>query len=284
VESMSRAPFVMPKAETAFSRSNAIYDTTIGWRFVNKLMKERYGVDSMPETAENVATDFRIERDAQDRMALASQLKAVAAQKAGHLALEITPVTIPSKKGDPVVVSQDEHPRETSLEALAKLKGVVRPDGTVTAGNASGVNDGSCALLLASESAAARHGLTPRARVVGMATAGVPPRVMGIGPAPATRKVLELTGLTLADLDVIELNEAFAAQGLAVLRDLGLADDDARVNPNGGAIALGHPLGASGARLATTAVNQLHRSGGRYALCTMCIGVGQGIAVVLERV
>ncbi len=284
VESMSRAPFVMPKAETAFSRSNAIYDTTIGWRFVNKLMKERYGVDSMPETAENVATDFKIERDAQDRMALASQLKAVAAQKAGHLALEITPVTIPAKKGDPVVVSQDEHPRETSLEALAKLKGVVRPDGTVTAGNASGVNDGSCALLLASESAAARHGLTPRARVVGMATAGVAPRIMGFGPAPAVRKVLELTGLSLAQMDVIELNEAFAAQGLAVLRDLGVADDDARVNAWGGAIALGHPLGASGARLATTAVSQLHVRGGRYALCTMCIGVGQGIAVVLERV
>ena len=284
VESMSRAPFVMPKAETAFSRSNAVYDTTIGWRFVNKLMKERYGVDSMPETAENVATDFKIEREAQDRMALASQLKAVAAQKAGHLALEITPVTIPAKKGDPVVVSQDEHPRETSLEALAKLKGVVRPDGTVTAGNASGVNDGSCALLLASESAAARHGLTPRARVVGMATAGVAPRIMGFGPAPAVRKVLELTGLSLAQMDVIELNEAFAAQGLAVLRDLGVADDDARVNAWGGAIALGHPLGASGARLATTAVSQLHVRGGRYALCTMCIGVGQGIAVVLERV
>jgi acetyl-CoA acyltransferase len=284
VESMSRAPFVMPKAETAFSRSNALYDTTIGWRFVNKLMKERYGVDSMPETAENVATDFKIERAAQDRMALASQLKAVAAQKAGHLALEITPVTIASKKGEPTIVSQDEHPRETSLEALAKLKGVVRPDGTVTAGNASGVNDGSCALLLASESAAAEHGLTPRARVVGMATAGVAPRIMGFGPAPAVRKVLELTGLSLAQMDVIELNEAFAAQGLAVLRDLGVADDDARVNPWGGAIALGHPLGASGARLATTAVSQLQVRGGRYALCTMCIGVGQGIAVVLERV
>ena len=284
VESMSRAPFVMPKADSAFSRSNAVYDTTIGWRFVNKLMKERYGVDSMPETAENVATDWKIEREAQDRMALASQLKAVAAQKAGVFDAEICPVTLPQKKGDPVVVARDEHPRETSLEALAKLKGVVRPDGTVTAGNASGVNDGSCALLVASEAAAARHGLTPRARVVGMATAGVPPRVMGIGPAPATRKVLELTGLTLAQLDVIELNEAFAAQGLAVLRDLGLADDDPRVNPNGGAIALGHPLGASGARLATTAVNQLHRTQGRYALCTMCIGVGQGIAVVLERV
>jgi 3-oxoadipyl-CoA thiolase len=284
VESMSRAPFVMPKAESAFSRSNAVYDTTIGWRFVNKLMKEKYGVDSMPETAENVATDFKIEREAQDRMALASQMKAVAAQKAGFFDSEITPVTIAQKKGDPLVVSKDEHPRETSLETLAKLKGVVRPDGTVTAGNASGVNDGSCALLLASESEAARHGLTPRARVVGMATAGVPPRIMGIGPAPATQKVLALTGLSLAQMDVIELNEAFAAQGLAVLRQLGLQDDDPRVNPNGGAIALGHPLGASGARLATTAVNQLHRSGGRYALCTMCIGVGQGIALILERV
>jgi len=284
VESMSRAPFVMPKAESAFSRANAVYDTTIGWRFVNKRMKELYGVDSMPETAENVATDFKIEREAQDRMALASQLKAVAAQKAGFFDAEIVPVTIPQKKGDALVVSQDEHPRATSLEALAKLKGVVRPDGTVTAGNASGVNDGSCALLLASEAAAARHGLTPRARIVGMATAGVAPRIMGFGPAPATRKVLELTGLSLAQMDVIELNEAFAAQGLAVLRDLGIADDDARVNPNGGAIALGHPLGASGARLATTAVNQLHRIGGRYALCTMCIGVGQGIALVIERV
>ncbi len=284
VESMSRAPFVMPKAESAFSRSNAIHDTTIGWRFVNQLMKERYGVDSMPETAENVATDFRIEREAQDRMALASQAKALAAQASGFFDAEIVPVTLPQKKGDPVVVSKDEHPRQTSLEALARLKGVVRPDGTVTAGNASGVNDGACALLLADEASATRHGLVPRARVVGMATAGVPPRIMGIGPAPATRKVLALTGLTLAQMDVIELNEAFAAQGLAVLRDLGLADDDARVNPNGGAIALGHPLGASGARLATTAINQLHRTGGRYALCTMCIGVGQGIAVVLERV
>ncbi|MBI5255604.1 MAG: 3-oxoadipyl-CoA thiolase [Burkholderiales bacterium] len=284
VESMSRAPFVMPKAESAFSRANAVYDTTIGWRFINKKMKELHGVDSMPETAENVAVEFGIERAAQDRMALASQLKAVAAQKAGFFDAEIVPVTIPQKKGDALVVKQDEHPRETSLEALAKLKGVVRPDGSVTAGNASGVNDGACALLLASEAAAAKHGLTPRARVVGMATAGVPPRIMGIGPAPATQKVLALTGLTLAQMDVIELNEAFAAQGLAVLRQLGLADDDARVNPNGGAIALGHPLGASGARLATTAVNQLHRIGGRYALCTMCIGVGQGIAVVLERV
>jgi 3-oxoadipyl-CoA thiolase len=284
VESMSRAPFVMPKAESAFSRSNAVYDTTIGWRFVNKLMKQQYGVDSMPETAENVATDFKIERGAQDRMALASQLKAVAAQKSGFFEAEITPVSVAQKKGDPISVTKDEHPRETSIEALAKLMGVVRPDGTVTAGNASGVNDGACALLLASEAAAARHGLTPRARVVGMATAGVAPRIMGFGPAPATRKVLELTGLSLAQIDVIELNEAFAAQGLAVLRDLGLADDDARVNPNGGAIALGHPLGASGARLVTTAVNQLHKTRGRYALCTMCIGVGQGIAIVVERV
>ncbi|URI09722.1 3-oxoadipyl-CoA thiolase [Aquincola tertiaricarbonis] len=284
VESMSRAPFVMPKAESAFSRANAVYDTTIGWRFINKLMKEQYGVDSMPETAENVATDYKIEREAQDRMALASQLKAVAAQKSGFFDAEIVPVTIPQKKGDAVVVSKDEHPRETSLEALAKLRGVVRPDGTVTAGNASGVNDGAAALLLATEAAAVRYGLKPRARVVGMATAGVPPRIMGMGPAPATRKVLALTGLTLEQIDVIELNEAFAAQGLAVLRDLGLQDDDPRVNPNGGAIALGHPLGASGARLAATAVNQLHKSGGRYALCTMCIGVGQGIAVILERV
>ncbi len=284
VESMSRAPFVMPKAESAFSRSNAVYDTTIGWRFVNKLMKERYGVDAMPETAENVAADYSIEREAQDRMALASQLKAVAAQKSGFFDAEITPVTIPQKKGDAVIVSKDEHPRETSLEALARLKGVVRPDGTVTAGNASGVNDGACALLIADEATAAAHGLTPRARVVGMATAGVAPRVMGIGPAPATQKVLALTGLALEQIDVIELNEAFAAQGLAVLRMLGLRDDDPRVNPNGGAIALGHPLGASGARLATTAVNQLHASGGRYALCTMCIGVGQGIAVILERI
>ncbi|HNI76770.1 MAG TPA: 3-oxoadipyl-CoA thiolase [Giesbergeria sp.] len=284
VESMSRAPFVMPKAESAFSRSNAVYDTTIGWRFINKLMKEKYGVDSMPETAENVAQEFEIEREAQDRMALASQLKAVAAQKAGHLAREITPVTIPQKKGDAIVVSQDEPPRETSLEALAKLKGVLRPDGSVTAGNASGVNDGACALLLANEASAARNGLTPKARIVGMATAGVAPRIMGIGPAPATQKVLALTGLSLEQIDVIELNEAFAAQGLAVLRLLGLKDDDARVNAWGGAIALGHPLGASGARLATTAVNRLHASGGRHALCTMCIGVGQGIAVILERV
>lgn len=284
VESMSRAPFVMPKADSAFSRSNAVYDTTIGWRFVNKLMKAQYGVDSMPETAENVADDFKIERAAQDRMALASQQKAAAAIAAGHLAREIVPVSIAQKKGDPLIVNQDEHPRTTTLEALAKLQGVVRLDGSVTAGNASGVNDGACALLLANEDAAGRYGLTPRARVVGMATAGVAPRIMGFGPAPAVRKVLALTGLTLADMDVIELNEAFAAQGLAVLRDLGLADDDRRVNQWGGAIALGHPLGASGARLVTTAVNQLHTFDRRYALCTMCIGVGQGIAVILERV
>lgn len=284
VESMSRAPFVMPKATSAFSRENAVHDTTIGWRFVNKLMKEQYGVDSMPDTAENVAKDYGIEREAQDRMALASQQKAVAAQQSGFFDAEITPVSVPQKKGDPLVVAKDEHPRDTSLDALAKLKPVVRPDGSVTAGNASGVNDGACALLLASEAALAKHGLTPRARVVGMATAGVPPRIMGMGPAPATQKVLALTGLTLDQMDVIELNEAFAAQGLAVLRQLGLKDDDARVNPHGGAIALGHPLGASGARLATTAVNALHTQGGRYALCTMCIGVGQGIAVILERV
>jgi 3-oxoadipyl-CoA thiolase len=284
VESMSRAPFVMPKADSAFGRNAEIHDTTIGWRFVNKKMKAQYGVDSMPETAENVAIEHGIEREAQDRMALASQRKAVAAQKAGFFDQEITPVSVPQRKGDPVVVAQDEHPRETSIESLAKLKGVVRPDGTVTAGNASGVNDGACALLLADEKTAALQGLTPRARVVGMATAGVPPRVMGIGPAPATEKVMALTGLSLAQMDVIELNEAFAAQGLAVLRMLGLPDDDARVNPNGGAIALGHPLGASGGRLVTTAINQLHRTGGRYALCTMCIGVGQGIALVIERV
>ena len=284
VESMSRAPFVMPKAESAFSRANAIYDTTIGWRFINPKMKAQYGVDAMPETAENVAVDFGIEREAQDRMALASQTKALAAQRSGFFDAEICPVTIPQKKGEAVVVRQDEHPRETSLEALARLKGVVRPDGSVTAGNASGVNDGACALLMASEAAITRHGLTPRARVLGMATAGVAPRIMGIGPAPAARKVLAQVGLTLAQMDVIELNEAFAAQGLAVLRDLGLRDDDPRVNPNGGAIALGHPLGASGARLVMTAINQLHRSNGRYALCTRCIGVGQGIAVVVERV
>jgi 3-oxoadipyl-CoA thiolase len=284
VESMSRAPFVMPKMDSAFGRNNAVYDTTIGWRFINKLVKEKYGVDSMPETAENVATEFKIERQAQDKMAMASQMNAVAAHQAGHLAREITPVTIAQKKGDAIVVDKDEHPRETSLEALAKLKPIVRPDGSVTAGNASGVNDGACALLLADEKTAARNGLTPRARVLGMATTGVAPRLMGIGPAPATQKVLALTGLTLEQMDVIELNEAFAAQGLAVLRKLGLQDDDLRVNAWGGAIALGHPLGASGARLATTAINRLHASGGRYGLCTMCIGVGQGIALVLERV
>ena len=291
VESMSRAPFVMGKAESAFSRAAQMYDTTIGWRFVNKKMLEKYGVDAMPETAENVAKEYNISRGDQDKMAFASQLKAVAAQKAGYFDAEITPVTIAQKKkglsgseGDSIVVSKDEHPRETSMEALAKLKGAVWPEGSVTAGNASGVNDGACALLLADETTAAKNGLTPRARVVGMATAGVAPRIMGIGPAPATQKVLALTGLTLAQMDVIELNEAFAAQSLAVLRLLGLQDDDPRVNPNGGAIALGHPLGASGARLATTAVNQLHKTSGRYALCTMCIGVGQGIALVLERV
>ncbi|AUL22418.1 3-oxoadipyl-CoA thiolase [Bordetella holmesii] len=284
VESMSRAPFVMGKADSAFSRSAAIYDTTIGWRFINKLMKAQYGVDSMPETAENVADDYKVSRADQDKFALASQQKTARAQQAGYFDAEITPVSIPQKKGDALIVDKDEHPRETTLESLAKLKGVVREGGSVTAGNASGVNDGAVALLLADEKAAARHGLTPRARVVGMATAGVAPRIMGMGPAPATRKVLAQTGLTLAQMDVIELNEAFAAQGLAVLRDLGIADDDARVNPNGGAIALGHPLGASGARLATTAINQLHRTGGRYALCTMCIGVGQGIALIIERV
>jgi acetyl-CoA C-acetyltransferase/acetyl-CoA acyltransferase len=284
VESMSRAPFVMPKAESAFSRSNAVYDTTIGWRFVNKLMKAQYGVDSMPETAENVAVDFKIEREAQDLMAYNSQLRAAAAIQAGHLAREICPVTIPQKKGDPVVVDTDEHPRATTLEALAKLKGVVRPDGSVTAGNASGVNDGACALLLADGETAKQYGLTPKARVVGMATAGLAPRIMGYGPTPAVLKVLAQTGLTLEQIDVIELNEAFAAQGLAVLRGLGLADDDTRVNAWGGAIALGHPLGASGARLATTAINRLHNVGGRYALCTMCIGVGQGIALILEKV
>jgi 3-oxoadipyl-CoA thiolase len=284
VESMSRAPYVMGKADSAFSRSTQMYDTTIGWRFINKLMKEKYGVDSMPETAENVATDYKIDRASQDTMALASQMKAVAAQKAGYFDSEITPVTIAQKKGDAIVISQDEHPRATTMDALTKLKPIVKPDGTITAGNASGVNDGACAILLAGEAEAKKHGLTPKARVVGMATAGVAPRIMGIGPAPATQKVLALTGLTIEQMDVIELNEAFAAQGLAVLRMLGLQDDDPRVNPNGGAIALGHPLGASGARLATTAVNQLHRSKGRYALCTMCIGVGQGIAVILERV
>ena len=284
VESMSRAPFVMGKAASAFSRDAAIYDTTIGWRFINPLMKAQYGVDSMPETAENVATDYNVNREDQDRFALRSQANAARAQEDGTLAQEITAVTIPQKKGDAIVVSRDEHPRATTMEALAKLKGVVRPDGTVTAGNASGVNDGACALLLANEESAKRFGLTPRARIVGMATAGVPPRVMGIGPAPASQKLLKQLGLTIDQMDVIELNEAFAAQGLAVTRQLGLRDDDPRVNPNGGAIALGHPLGMSGARLVTTAMYQLHRTGGRYALCTMCIGVGQGIALVIERV
>jgi len=284
VESMSRAPFVMAKAESAFSRTAKIEDTTIGWRFVNMLMKVHHGVDTMPETAENVATEFGISREDQDRMAVASQRKATAAQQRGFFDAEIVPVSVPQKKGDALLVTKDEHPRDTTLDALARLKGVVRADGTVTAGNASGVNDGAAALLMADEAGAARHGLVPRARVLAMATAGVPPRIMGIGPAPATRKALAIAGLCLEQLDVIELNEAFAAQGLAVLRELGLADDDARVNPNGGAIALGHPLGASGARLVITAINQLHASGGRYALCTMCVGVGQGIALVLERV
>ncbi|MBP0639239.1 3-oxoadipyl-CoA thiolase [Cupriavidus sp. AcVe19-6a] len=284
VESMSRAPFVMGKATSAFSRDAQIFDTTIGWRFINPAMRAAYGVDSMPETAENVATDYKISREDQDLMALRSQEKASRAQADGTLAQEITAVTIAQKKGDPIVVERDEHPRATSMEALAKLRGVVRPDGTVTAGNASGVNDGACALLLASEAGIKQHGLTPRARIVGMATAGVAPRVMGIGPAPATQKLLKQLGMTLDQIDVIELNEAFAAQGLAVLRELGVADDDKRVNPNGGAIALGHPLGMSGARLVTTAMYQLYRTGGRFALCTMCIGVGQGIAMVIECV
>jgi 3-oxoadipyl-CoA thiolase len=284
VESMSRAPFVMGKAATAFSRQAEIHDTTIGWRFVNPLMKKIYGVDSMPETGENVATDYEVSRADQDAFALRSQQKAARAQQDGTLAAEIVPVTIPQKKGNAIVVSKDEHPRETSLEALAKLRGVVRPDGTVTAGNASGVNDGAAALLLANEDTAKRFGLTPRARVLGVATAGVAPRVMGIGPAPATQSLLARLNMTIDQFDVIELNEAFASQGLAVLRALGVADDDPRVNPNGGAIALGHPLGMSGARLVTTAMYQLQRIKGRFALCTMCIGVGQGIAVVIERV
>ncbi|SOF00493.1 3-oxoadipyl-CoA thiolase [Burkholderia sp. OK233] len=284
VESMSRAPFVMGKATSAFSRQADIFDTTIGWRFVNPLMKQMYGVDSMPETGENVATDYNISRADQDAFALRSQQKAARAQRDGTLAQEIVGVTIAQKKGDPITVLQDEHPRETSLETLAKLKGVVRPDGTVTAGNASGVNDGAAALLLANEETAKRFGLTPRARVLGIATAGVAPRVMGIGPAPATQKLLARLGMSIDQFDVIELNEAFASQGIAVLRTLGVADDDARVNPNGGAIALGHPLGMSGARLVTTAMYQLHRTQGRFALCTMCIGVGQGIAIAIERV
>lgn len=284
VESMSRAPFVMPKAETAFSRANAVYDTTIGWRFVNKLMRQAYGVDSMPETAENVAEDFRVSREDQDLFALRSQQKAAAAIASGRLAQEIVPVTVPRRKGDPILFDTDEHPRQTSLEKLAGLKGVVRAEGSVTAGNASGVNDGAAALLIASAAGAAANGLTPRARIVALATAGVAPRIMGIGPAPASVKVLQKAGLGLDQMDVIELNEAFAAQGLAVLRQLGLADDEARVNPNGGAIALGHPLGCSGARLIITALHELEARQGRFALCTMCIGVGQGIALIIERV
>ena len=284
VEGMSRAPFVMPKADSAFSRSNAVFDTTIGWRFVNPKMKAKYGVDQMPETAENVAADYKVSRAAQDAFALRSQQRALAAQANGTLAQEIVAVTLPAKKGDPVVVSRDEHPRETSMEALAKLKPIVKEGGSVTAGNASGVNDGACALIVASEAAAKKHGLTPRARILGTAAAGVAPRIMGMGPAPASKKLAARLAIPVAKFDVIELNEAFASQALAVLRDLGVADDAPHVNPNGGAIALGHPLGASGARLVTTATRQLARSGGRYALCTMCIGVGQGIALVLERV
>ncbi|MBC3886248.1 3-oxoadipyl-CoA thiolase [Undibacterium griseum] len=284
VESMSRAPFVMGKADSAFSRNARIEDTTIGWRFINPLMKAQYGVDSMPETAENVAADFSVSREDQDRFALHSQIRTALAQQNGIFNDEIVPVTLPQRKGDPLILSQDEHPRATTLEALAKLKGVVRPDGTVTAGNASGVNDGACALLLASGQALTEHGLTPRARIIAVAAAGVAPRIMGFGPAPAIRKVLAKANLSLSQMDVIELNEAFAAQALAVTRDLGLPDDAAHVNPNGGAIALGHPLGASGARLVTTAMYQLQRTQGRYALCSMCIGVGQGIAMIIERV
>jgi 3-oxoadipyl-CoA thiolase len=285
VESMSRAPFVMGKSEAAFSRAAKIEDTTIGWRFVNPAMKEKYGTDSMPETAENIAEEWQISRQDQDAFALRSQQRAAAASKTGKFADELIPVSVPVKKGEPLVVSKDEQPRpDTTLEALAKLKPIVKPNGTVTAGNASGVNDGACALLLASESAATKHGLRPIARVVGSASAGVLPRIMGIGPVPAANKVLAQTGLKLSAMDVIELNEAFAAQSLAVLRDLGLPDDADHVNPNGGAIAIGHPLGASGARLVTTAAYQLQRTGGRYALCTMCIGVGQGIAMIIERI
>jgi 3-oxoadipyl-CoA thiolase len=285
VESMSRAPFVMPKAESAFSRSNAVYDTTIGWRFVNPKMKARFGVDSMPETADNVAADFAVSRADQDAFAARSQARWAAAQEAGIFAAEIVPVSVPQKKGEPLVIDRDEHPRPgTTAEQLAKLKGVNCPDLPVTAGNASGVNDGAAALLIAGEAAARKQGLTPKARIVAMAAAGVEPRIMGIGPAPAARRVLERAGLSIGQMDVIELNEAFASQALATLRDLGLPDDAPHVNPNGGAIAMGHPLGMSGARLVTTATYQLHRQGGRFALCTMCIGVGQGIAIVLERV
>ncbi|HET7402811.1 MAG TPA: 3-oxoadipyl-CoA thiolase, partial [Usitatibacter sp.] len=284
VESMSRAPFVMPKADAAFSRANAVYDTTIGWRFVNPKMRARYGVDQMPETAENVAEEFKVSREDQDAFALRSQQRALAAQASGALAQEIVAVTIPGKKGEPAVVAKDEHPRETSIEALAKLKPIVKEGGTVTAGNASGVNDGSCAVLIASEAAAKKYGLTPRARILGMASAGVPPRIMGFGPAPASKKLLARLGLPISKMDVLELNEAFAAQVLAALRDLGVPDDAPHVNPTGGAIALGHPLGASGARLVTAAMYQLQCSGGRYGLATMCIGVGQGIALAIERV
>ncbi|MEO5972744.1 MAG: 3-oxoadipyl-CoA thiolase, partial [Sphingomicrobium sp.] len=283
-ESMSRAPFVLPKAESAFDRTAEIYDTTLGWRFVNPKMREAYGDDTMPSTAENVADEFKVNREDQDAFALRSQQKTAAAQANGRLSAEIVAVEIPPRKGDPRIVDTDEHPRLTDLATLAKLKPIVRKDGTVTAGNASGVNDGAAALIVASEEAAKRHGLTPRARILGGAVAGVPPRIMGIGPAPASQKLLKRLGLVIADVDVIELNEAFAAQGLAVLRQLGLADDAAHVNPNGGAIALGHPLGMSGARLALTATEELQRGGGRYALATMCIGVGQGIALALERV
>jgi 3-oxoadipyl-CoA thiolase len=284
VESMTRAPFVMPKAEGSFSRANAVYDTTIGWRFVNQKLKAEFGIDSMPETAENVAEEYQVSREDQDRFAAESQRRAAAAQANGRLAAEIIPVTIPQRKGDPIIVDKDEHPRETSVEALARLKPIVREDGSITAGNASGVNDGAAALIVASQAAVEKYGLTPRARVMGGAVAGVPPRIMGIGPAPATEKLLDRLSLNVGDLDVIELNEAFAAQGLAVMRQLGLSDDAAHVNPNGGAIALGHPLGMSGARLAMTATEELQRSGGRYGLATMCIGVGQGIALALERV
>ena len=284
VESMSRAPFVMPKADSAFSRANAVFDTTIGWRFVNPKMKAAFGVDQMPETAENVAVDFKVSREDQDAFAMRSQQRAAAAQQNGFFAEEIVPVEIAQRKGDPLIVDRDEHPRETSMAALAKLKPIVRSDGTVTAGNASGVNDGAAAMIIASEKAAKRFGLTPRARLVAMTTAGVAPRIMGIGPAPATRRLLQKAGLEMSAIDLIELNEAFAAQGLAVLRELGVADDSPKVNPNGGAIALGHPLGMSGARLVLTAAHQLQRSGGRYAIATMCIGVGQGIATLIERV
>ena len=284
VESMSRAPFVMPKAEGPFARTNAIYDTTIGWRFVNPRMKGLYGIDQMPETAENVASEYKVTRAAQDAFAFRSQQRALAAQASGALAEEIVAVTLPSRKGEPTVVAKDEHPRDTSLDQLGKLKPIVREDGTVTAGNASGVNDGACAVIVASEAAARAHGLKPRARILGMAAAGVPPRVMGMGPAPASKKLLARLGLSVSQMDVIELNEAFAAQAVPVLRELGLPEDAPHVNPNGGAIALGHPLGASGARLALTATEQLLRDSGRYALATMCIGVGQGIALALERV